>query len=71
MSSLESANLTTTIVWASFSYRYLDATNGMLHVDDHLPILYKLKCKELQPSTQNVASIVTVVAILAHASIFV
>ena len=41
MSSLQSANLTATIVWAKFSYCYLTTAHGMLHVDDRLPFSCK------------------------------
>ena len=46
----ESADLTATIVWARFSYRYLTAILGMPHVDDRLPFcckFTKLQCKEV------------------------
>ena len=36
-SSLQSADLTTTIVWVRFSYRYPTAAREMQHVDYRLP----------------------------------
>ena len=39
--TLQSANLTTTIVWARFAYHYLTATNDMLLVNDHLQFCCK------------------------------
>ena len=43
MSSLQIANLTATIVWARFTYRYLTAARGMPHVDDCLPFVVNLQ----------------------------
>ena len=41
MSSLQSADLTATIVWARFSNHYLTTANGMPHIDDCLPFCCK------------------------------
>ena len=50
MSSLQSAYLTATIVWARFSYCCLTAVSGMLHVDNRLPFC----CNLQQIATQRV-----------------
>ena len=42
-SSLQSADLTATIVWARWSYRYLTAAHGMMHIDDRLPFVVNLQ----------------------------
>ena len=38
-SSLQSADLTASIVWARFSFRYLTAASGVPHVDDRYFVL--------------------------------
>ena len=42
-------DLTATMVWARFSYRYLTAANYMQPVDDRLPLLIATQRSALMP----------------------